>query len=33
MKKPLQLTVNGELRQIFVETYYSLLDTLRDELT
>lgn len=32
MKKPLQLTVNGELRQIFVETYYSLLDTLRDEL-
>lgn len=32
MKKPLQLTVNGEIRQIFVETYYSLLDTLRDEL-
>jgi carbon-monoxide dehydrogenase small subunit len=32
MKKPLQLTVNGELRQIFVEPYYSLLDTLRDEL-
>lgn len=32
MKKPLQLTVNGEPRQILVEPYYSLLDTLRDEL-
>ena len=32
MKKPLQLTVNGDLRQILVEPYYSLLDTLRDEL-
>jgi carbon-monoxide dehydrogenase small subunit len=32
MKKPLQLTVNGELRQVFAETYYSLLDTLRDEI-
>ena len=32
MKKPLQLAVNGEIRQILVEPYYSLLDTLRDEL-
>jgi len=32
MKRPLQLTVNGEPRQLFVEPYYSLLDTLRDEL-
>ncbi|MBQ11258.1 MAG: hypothetical protein CMJ45_06905 [Planctomyces sp.] len=32
MKKPLQLTVNGDVRQILVEPYYSLLDTLRDEL-
>jgi carbon-monoxide dehydrogenase small subunit len=32
MKKQLQITVNGELRQAFVEPYYSLLDTLRDEL-
>lgn len=32
MKKPLQLTVNGENRQLLVEPYYSLLDTLRDEL-
>ena len=32
MKRPLQLTVNGEPRQILVEPYYSLLDTLRDEL-
>ena len=32
MKKPLQLTVNGELRQILAEPYYSLLDTLRDEI-
>lgn len=31
MKKPLQLTINGELRQLLVEPYYSLLDTLRDE--
>ncbi len=31
-KKPLQLTVNGQLRQIYVEPYYSLLDTLRDVL-
>jgi len=31
MKKPLQLTVNGELRQLYAEPYYSLLDTLRDE--
>ena len=32
MKKLLLLTVNGDLRQILVEPYYSLLDTLRDEL-
>ena len=32
MKRPLQLTVNGEPRQILVEPYYSLLDTLRDEM-
>ena len=32
MKRPLQLTVNGEPRHILVEPYYSLLDTLRDEL-
>ena len=32
MKKPLQLTVNGEPRQIFAEPYWSLLDALRDEL-
>ena len=32
MKKPLNLTVNGDVRQILVEPYYSLLDTLRDEL-
>ena len=31
MKKPLQLTVNGELQQILVEPYSSLLDMLRDE--
>ena len=30
-KKPLQLNINGELRQMLVESYYSLLDTLRDE--
>ena len=32
MKKPLQITVNGEPKQVLVEPYYSLLDTLRDEL-
>ena len=32
MKKPLQLTVNGEFRQVLVEPYYSLLDALRDEI-
>ena len=32
MKKQLQITVNGELKQALVEPYYSLLDTLRDEL-
>jgi carbon-monoxide dehydrogenase small subunit len=32
MKRPLQLTVNGELRQLFAEPYCSLLDALRDEL-
>ena len=32
MKKSLQITVNGELKQAFVEPYYSLLDTLRDEM-
>ena len=32
MKKPLQLTVNGDLRQGLVEPYYSLLDALRDEI-
>ena len=32
MKKPLQLTVNGEVRQIFAQPYYSLLDTLREEI-
>ncbi len=32
MKKQLKLTVNGEPRQIFVQPYYSLLDTLRYEL-
>jgi carbon-monoxide dehydrogenase small subunit len=31
MKKPLQLMINGELRQLYAEPYYSLLDTLRDE--
>ncbi len=30
-KKPLQLNINGEIRQLLVESYYSLLDTLRDE--
>ncbi len=32
MKKPLQLTINGELRQVLVEPYYSLLDALRDDI-
>jgi carbon-monoxide dehydrogenase small subunit len=32
MKKVLQITVNGVERTILVEPYYSLLDTLRDEL-
>ena len=32
MKRLLQLTVNGEPRQVLAEPYYSLLDTLRDEL-
>jgi carbon-monoxide dehydrogenase small subunit len=32
MKKPLRLTVNGELRQVLVEPYYSLLETLRETL-
>jgi len=32
MKKPLQITVNGEVKQALVQPYYSLLDTLRDEL-
>lgn len=32
MKRPLQLTVNGQLRQVFTEPYCSLLDTLRDEI-
>ena len=32
MRRLLQLTVNGETRQILVEPYYSLLDTLRNEL-
>ena len=32
MKRVLQITVNGVARTILVEPYYSLLDTLRDEL-
>ena len=32
MKKLLQITVNGEVRQALVQPYYSLFDTLRDEL-
>ena len=32
MKKPLQLNVNGEEKQILVEPYSSLLDTLRDDI-
>ena len=32
MKKPLQLTINDEVRQLLVEPYSSLLDTLRDDL-
>ena len=31
-KKTLQMTVNGRERQLLVAPYYSLLDTLRDEL-
>ncbi len=31
MKKPLQLTVNGDVYQVYTEPFYSLLDTLRDE--
>ena len=32
LKRPLQITVNGAARTILVQPYYSLLDTLRDEL-
>lgn len=32
MKKELRITVNGHAHQVLVEPYYSLLDTLRDEL-
>ncbi|HIM37008.1 MAG TPA: (2Fe-2S)-binding protein [Dehalococcoidia bacterium] len=32
MKKELRITVNGQPRQLLVEPYCSLLDTLRDEL-
>lgn len=32
MKKPLQINVNGEGKQILVEPYSSLLDTLRDDI-
>jgi carbon-monoxide dehydrogenase small subunit len=32
MKRTLQLTVNGQVRQVFAEPYGSLLDTLRDEI-
>ena len=32
MKRPLKLTVNGDLREVLAEPYYSLLDTLRDEM-
>ncbi len=32
MKKELRITVNGQPRQVLVEPFYSLLDTLRDEL-
>lgn len=32
MKKELRITVNGQPRQVMVQPYYSLLDTLRDEL-
>ena len=31
MKKPLQLHVNGDTYQVYAEPFYSLLDTLRDE--
>ena len=32
MKKEMKITVNGQHRQALVEPFYSLLDTLRDEL-
>ena len=32
MKQQLQIKVNGELRQVSVEPFYSLLDALRDGL-
>jgi len=32
MKKELRITVNGQLRQLLVEPYCSLLDALRDQL-
>ena len=32
MKSAIQLTINGETREVLVEPYASLLDTLRDEL-
>ena len=32
LKQPLELTVNGRRRQLLVAPYYSLLDTLRDEM-
>jgi len=32
VKKPLQINVNGEGKQILVEPYSSLLDTLRDDI-
>jgi len=32
MKKELRITVNGQARQVLVQPFYSLLDTLREEL-
>ena len=32
MKKELRITVNGQARQVLVQPFYSLLDTLRDEM-
>ena len=32
MKRPLKLIVNGDPREVLAEPYYSLLDTLRDEM-